>query len=134
MSLVSYLAIHFIKSFLYTYCYTCILETRSLVIDLAHLQIALRREKPDGRTITSPPQEISKLDLISDDEDETTPAETVSNLQSTNQPQGYDPAPDVRILLKFRRCCTSSRHYLCPLSPYSFSIDSVVICSEYSGM
>jgi hypothetical protein len=62
------------------------------------LQIALRREKPGGRTITSPPLDVSKLDSISDEEDEATPAETVNTLQSTNQPKGYDPAPDVRIL------------------------------------
>ena len=79
---------------------TFILDKRPFIIDLTHLQIALRREKPGGRTITSPPQDVSKLDLISDDEDETTPAEIVGTLQSTNQPEGYNPAPDVRILLK----------------------------------
>ncbi|KAG0556526.1 hypothetical protein KC19_11G059900 [Ceratodon purpureus] len=57
-------------------------------------KIALRREKPGARTIISSPQDVSKLDLISDEEDETRPAEIVSTLQSTNQPKDYEPAPD----------------------------------------
>jgi len=62
-------------------------------------QIALRREKPGGRTITSPPQDVSKLDSSSEDEDESTPsAADASNNTLSPVPKNYDPAPDVSIL------------------------------------
>ncbi|KAG0563532.1 hypothetical protein M758_8G037800 [Ceratodon purpureus] len=55
-------------------------------------KIALRREKPGGRTITSPPQDVSKMG--SDDEDEFTPSEVDAIDDLFPTPKRYDPAPD----------------------------------------
>ena len=60
------------------------------------MQIALRREKPGGRTITSPAQDVSRMG--SDDEDEIMPpeADAIDTLFPT--PKINDPAPDVSVL------------------------------------
>lgn len=65
-----------------------------------HLQIALRREKPYGRTHTSPLQDVSKMDS-SDDEDEVSPSQAAAISDLFPTPKNYDPAPDVRILQYF---------------------------------
>lgn len=69
---------------------------RYLILQLAHSQIALRREKPGGRTITSSSQEVSKMG--SDDEDEITLAEADAVDTVFPTPKKYGPAPDVSVL------------------------------------
>lgn len=68
-------------------------------------QIALRREKPGGRTISSPPQEVSKLDSIVDEDEEISSSQPDVINTVSPVPKDYDPAPDVRHfhpLLDFR--------------------------------
>lgn len=58
-------------------------------------KIALRREKPGGRTITSPPQDVSKTDSPFEDEDEITlSVGDKTDNTSSPVPKNYDPAPD----------------------------------------
>lgn len=56
-------------------------------------KIALRREKPYGRTHTSPLQDVSKMDS-SDDEDEVSPSQAAAISDLFPTPKNYDPAPD----------------------------------------
>lgn len=55
------------------------------------MQIALRREKPGGRTIST--QDVSKMGSLSDDEDDTSSLDTIDSFFPA--PKNYDPAPDV---------------------------------------
>lgn len=57
-------------------------------------KIALRREKPGGRTISSPPQEVSKLDSIVDEDDEASSSQPDVINTVSPVPKDYDPAPD----------------------------------------
>jgi hypothetical protein len=63
---------------------------------LAYSQIALRRERLGGRTITSSSQDVSKMG--SDDDYDITPSEDDAMDTLFPAPKRYEPAPDVSVL------------------------------------
>lgn len=75
----------------YTIHETRVLSKRYLNFDLTHLQIALRREKPGGSSVSR--QDVSKMGSLSDDEDDTSSFDTIDSFFPA--PKNYDPAPDV---------------------------------------